>query len=168
VTATAPAPVSVITQRCNIYGHETGGPKHLLGGLYGPEYEGQHKWVCENPAVLRARMMCAKGHKGQIMNLCREHAIECQKRQSDLCPPCAYPPAAVELEQAMNFVQMEISALIQAGQGSGLLLVGGGAVVRMKEMDALTRQLNGYRDRMTELNMSGVIQKNPLTLTEIS
>ena len=91
-------------------------------------------------------------------------AIEIQRRQSDLCPPCAWPEAAVQLNEAMNFVQREISALIQEGSA----FINQGAIVRASEMQALTKQLEGYQERMTELYRSGVIQKNPLTLTEIS
>jgi hypothetical protein len=159
---------AIVTARCNPFGHETGGPKHLMGGVYGPEHEGPQKWHCENPAVVRARMMCELGHKGQVMNLCRSHAIEIQRRQSDLCPPCAWPEAAIQLNEAINFVQMEISALITAGSDGGGLLVGPGALVPVGEMNRLTRQMEGYQERMTELYRSGVIQKNPLTLTEIS
>jgi hypothetical protein len=155
---------AIVTARCNPFGHETGGPKHLMGGVYDASYEGPQKWHCENPAAVRARMMCERGHKGQVMNLCRSHAIEIQRRQSDLCPPCAWPEAAVQLNEAMNFVQREISALIQEGSA----FINQGAIVRASEMQALTKQLEGYQERMTELYRSGVIQKNPLTLTEIS
>ena len=102
------------------------------------------------------------------MPLCLEHAREIQRRQSDLCPPCAWPPAAVGLNEAIDFIQREITTLMQAGQAGGLLFAGQGTLVNMAKMDHLTRQLDQHREQMTELYRSGVIQKNPLTLTEIS
>lgn len=162
------ASAAVLTARCNPYGHETGGPKHLLGGLYDASHEGPHKWHCENPAIVRARMTCISGHRGQLMNLCRAHAIEISRRQSDLCPPCAWPPEAVGLNEAMNYLQAEMSALLQAGQVGGLLLAGSGTVVDGQRMRAIARQLEQHQEQMTELYRAGRIQKNPLTLTEIS
>lgn len=75
---------AVILGRCNPYGAETGGPRRVLGGLYGPgsaRTEGmnlpanveQGEWVCHNPAQVRVRMVCEHGHKGQVMELCSWH-----------------------------------------------------------------------------------------------
>jgi hypothetical protein len=162
------AGAAVITRRCNPYGHETGGPRHLLGGLYGPEHEGPQKWHCENPAEVRCRMKCAFGHRGQIMNLCRSHAIEIQRRQADLCPKCAWPPAAVGINEAMNYLQREITALAAQGEMAGLLVAGSGTLVPAGRMRQLTRQLEQHQEQMTELWRSGAIKKTPLRLEEIS
>lgn len=159
---------AIVTRRCNPYGHESGGPKHLLGGLYSADHEGPQKWVCKNAAVVRARMICRHEHRGQIMELCRSHAIEIQRRQSDLCPKCAWPPAALGINEAMTWLQGEIVALMQAGQEAGLLLGGGGTVVQGSSMAKLTRALEQHQEQMDELYRSGAIHKCPLTLTEIS
>ncbi len=75
---------TLLLGRCNPYGAESGGPRHLLGGLYGPgsaRTDGMHlpdnvaqgEWTCDQPAQVRCRMHCACGHKGQVMQLCSWH-----------------------------------------------------------------------------------------------
>jgi hypothetical protein len=79
-----PEAATLIGGRCNPYGAETGGPRHVLGGLYGPnsartpgmglpEAVEQGEWACEQPAAVRCRMWCQCGHKGQVMALCSWH-----------------------------------------------------------------------------------------------
>jgi hypothetical protein len=78
---------TLIGQRCSPYGAETGGPKRLMGGLYGPKSartpdmalpqaveEGE--WACDQPAQVRVRMTCRHGHRGQVMPLCSFHDVE--------------------------------------------------------------------------------------------
>jgi len=150
---------AVLTRRCNPFGHATdAGPRHLLGGLYGPEYEGGNKWFCENAATLRVRMTCRCGHRGQPMDLCQPHVIEIQKRQSDTCPPCANPPVALGLIEAMRAIETEIVAT--ARQDSGLIP---GPRARF-----LARQMEQHQAQMNELMARGIIHKCPLTLEEIS
>lgn len=78
---TAAAAPGVVLGRCNVYGAETGGPKHVLGGMYGPgsartpgmqlpDNVAQGEWVCERRADVRVRMVCVCGHRGQVMELC--------------------------------------------------------------------------------------------------
>ena len=84
-TRGAPA---VTLGRCNFSGAETGGPKRILGGLYGPnsarlpdapEYAGipenimQGEWPCPWPAAVRIRMICRCEHRGQVTALCSWH-----------------------------------------------------------------------------------------------
>lgn len=70
--------------RCNPYGAETGGPRRVLGGLYGPgsaatpdmglpDNVAQGEWLCTQAAQVRCRMTCECGHQGQIMELCSWH-----------------------------------------------------------------------------------------------
>ena len=72
---------AVLLGRCNPYGAETGGPKRVLGGLYGPqsaqtpdlhlpENVAQGEWSCPRRAEVRCRMVCRCGHRGQVMELC--------------------------------------------------------------------------------------------------
>jgi hypothetical protein len=74
----------LILGRCNPYGAETGGPRHVLGGLHGPasartpgqglpDNVAQGEWSCTQPAVVRCRMTCQHGHVGQVMQLCSWH-----------------------------------------------------------------------------------------------
>lgn len=78
---------TLIGQRCNPYGAETGGPRRVMGGLHGPAsarvdtddvpglpqsvVEGE--WTCKYPAQVRVRMTCACGHTGAVMPLCSWH-----------------------------------------------------------------------------------------------
>lgn len=150
---------AVLTRRCNPYGHATdAGPRHLLGGLYGPEYEGANKWVCENAATLRVRMTCRCGHRGQVMELCLPHAKEIQRRQSDLCPPCSTPPVARGVMEAMKAIENEI--ILTARQDSGL--------IPGKRARFLNKQMEHHQQQMNELMAAGVIHKCALTLEEIS
>ena len=78
---------TLVGQRCNPYGAETGGPRRVMGGLHGPAsarvdtadvpglpqavIEGE--WACKYPAEVRVRMVCRCGHTGAIMPLCSWH-----------------------------------------------------------------------------------------------
>lgn len=152
-----PARGGLVVRRCNPYGHGTdAGPKHLIGGLYGPEHEGRYKWECLHPVAVRVRMACRNGHRGQVMDLCRPHAREIQRRQAGLCPRCAWPPKALELFQAINSCQAELGALTARGLWTGPR----GAALRQK--------IDLCAEEMTELYRLGIIMKTPLTLTEVS
>jgi hypothetical protein len=75
---------TLLLGRCNPYGAETGGPRRVLGGLYGPgsartpgmglpQSVEQGEWPCDQQAAVRCRMWCQCGHKGQVMQLCSWH-----------------------------------------------------------------------------------------------
>jgi len=146
--------------RCNPYGHSTGpggdsGPRHLMGGLYGPEYEGPEKWVCRSHADGWYRMTCQCGHRGQKMPLCQPHVEMISRRQSGVCPPCVMPPAARELHEAIQRAQAAVVALQWAGADRDTLRAG---ISRAENLSA----------EMTDLYLRGIIHKCPLTLTEVS
>jgi hypothetical protein len=74
----------ILLGRCDPYGAESGGPKRVLGGLYGPrsaETPGmglpanvaQGEWICTRQAEVRVRAVCVHGHKGQPVELCSWH-----------------------------------------------------------------------------------------------
>jgi hypothetical protein len=148
---------AVLTKRCNPYGNATdAGPRRLLGGVYGPEYEGRYKWGCQNPATIRARAACEYGHRGQPMDLCVPHAREMQKRQMGLCPPCAWPPEALQWNEVIERSQNELAVLHARGQFHSARGV------------QLRAYIESAGHRMTELHQSGRIKNTPLTLTEIS
>lgn len=79
---------TLIGGRCNPYGAETGGPRHVLGGLHGPASAAspgqglpasvaQGEWPCKRKAEVRCRMVCRCGHKStNIMELCSWHDEE--------------------------------------------------------------------------------------------
>jgi hypothetical protein len=151
--ATANAHTGILRAVCNPYGAEQGGPKHLLGGLYGPEYEGRYHWHCENFAIARFVAICEQGHRSSNpMPLCQSHAHEIQRRQMGLCPPCAWPPEARMLQ-------------VQTDEWGALLMQTHPFSPEGKRLQTL---IADAANRMTEMYVLGLIRKNPLTLTEVS
>lgn len=148
--------------RCNPFGHSTGrggdrGPRHLMGGLYGPQYEGDKKWFCPNPADGRYRMTCQcdPPHRGQLMNLCYSHVAMIGKRMAGICPPCVMPPAAVELHQRITAAQA----------GAAMLMRGGAPQDVVQRAVSEAEQLG---QAMTELVLRGVAHRCQLAVTEVS
>ena len=147
------------TERCNPFGHETGGPKRLLGGLYGPEHEGPQKWFCENPATHRVVMVCTTfGHRGQPMPLCDDHHGEIQRRQSGLCTRCAFPPEARGVQEEITNAQqlLQVYFVEERRHWDDPKLV------------AQRHRIEAGRVRMDELWQSGRIVKTPMKLVEVS
>lgn len=155
----------MITARCNPYGYATdAGPRHLMGGFYGPEYAGKQTVladgihgpaICERNATVRARMVCVKeGHAGPVMDLCLPHVMELRARMADCCTRCVWPNEARGINDAMDYVMVRM------------------ADARDREdrvtLDKLNSQLNDLRYQMDELRMRGIIAKVPLELVEIS
>lgn len=77
-------PAMLLLGRCDPYGAETGGPRHVLGGLHGPrsaetpgaglpDNVAQGEWLCTQPAAVRVMMTCRCGHYGKVMPLCSWH-----------------------------------------------------------------------------------------------
>lgn len=184
--------------RCNPYGAETGGPARLMGGLHGPAsartdpvdlpglpaavQEGE--WSCPWPAVVRVRMECRHGHRGQVMQLCAEHdetvtsgeivagqvrQVKTVKRvkghfemisarQAGVCPPCAYPGKYAELYKEKLRHEEELALLNQAGQWYGSRA----RAKRQRLMDIVA-----LFDEGQERN-GGPIHLCPLTLVAVS
>lgn len=152
--------------RCNPYGYATdAGPRHLMGGMYGPEYAGKQTLlkdgvhgpaVCERQAEGRYRMVCANGHTGPIMDLCPRHVAELQARCSDTCTRCVQGPGQVArgLEESMNSVMVQM------------------ADARARDdrvtLRNLATRLESLRGDMNELHARGLTPKVPLTLVEVS
>lgn len=143
----------LLTATCDPYGNAgDAGPKHLLGGVYGPEYEGRYKWGCTTRAAGRYRMTCRCGHRGQVMPLCAAHVAEISKRQASLCPPCALPPEAHMWQAAAESAQRD---MYYAGLDPG-------------RAAAAAARYERATTRLDEMNISGAIHRCPLILTEIS
>lgn len=75
---------TLLVERCNPYGAETGGPRMVMGGLHGPgsaatpdmdlpDNVAQGEWLCPQQAQVRVRMECRCGHRGRVMALCSWH-----------------------------------------------------------------------------------------------
>lgn len=150
--------------RCNPYGYATdAGPKHLMGGFYSAAYAGKMTTladgihgpaVCEDPATVRARMVCEFGHAGPVMDLCVRHARELQARMSDTCTRCVWPGQARGINESMEYVMVRM------------------AEARARQDQVTLRQLGGQlgdlQAQMNDLWQRGIIKKVPLTLVEVS
>lgn len=75
---------TLLLERCNPYGAETGGPRVVMGGLHGPgsaatpgldlpDNVAQGEWLCPQQAQVRVKMTCRCGHDGRVMALCSWH-----------------------------------------------------------------------------------------------
>lgn len=148
--------------RCNPFGYGTdAGPKHLMGGLYGPEYAGKMTTdhtgvhgvaVCESAYAARYRMVCEAGHaRGEVMALCDYHAGMIQQRMADCCTACVWPAPALEVNEQINQVQTELSRTRD--------------LVTAARLRARAEELGRAMD---ELIARGVIRKRPLRLVEVS
>lgn len=162
--------LGIMRQRCDPYGRES--RIQLMGGLH-PESRASATALeigfCPRPAEGVYRMTCRCGHRGQCMPLCGPglvqdargewyphpgHVASIQSRQAGLCPPCAFPPAARELQEAIDARMVDIAR----AQAAGLL------VARARLVGALER----LREQMQELTERGMIHRCPLTLAEVS
>jgi hypothetical protein len=194
-TATRGAP-AVLLGRCNPYGAESGGPRRVLGGMYGPgsartdgmdlpDNVAQGEWSCPQPAQVRCRMICEHGHRGQVMALCswhddvnyrgefvagvtrrvservrvRGHFEEIQRRQSDSCPACLFPPPYGELAKEVQAWQAELSAYWQQGGWAGW---------RQPRAVSIRQHIDDAGKMMDAAIADGTIHKCPLTLVAVS
>ena len=165
------ANTGLLTARCDPYGAES--RIQLLGGVYPEAWAGRIMWHCQNRAAARYRMVCTGGaygqrtapdggtvpayecpggHAGQVMPLCTDHRREIQKRQSDLCPRCAYPPAARGMQERADALQLQM----QAARGD------------WPQLAALQAGLDQVTARFAELMELGIVHKCPLRLIEVS
>lgn len=150
--------------RCNPYGYATdAGPKHLMGGHYGPEYAGKQTTlrdgihgpaVCERIADRRVRLICERGHAGPIMDICGIHAREIMDRMAQCCTRCVWPAEARGVDEACNWIMTEMADARAKGDA-----------VRYARLEA---SLNDHARQMDELVARGVIAKVPLKLVEVS
>jgi len=136
------------------------------GGSYGQR-------IAADTGIVAA-YICDGGHKGQEMPLCRSHVEEFSSgppkagfdasgrpfgrvggtSANGLCPPCAKPPEARELEERANL----LNGMIARYQMLGLIA----------ESAKLMGQLDDIRGELTELFQTGRIHQCPLYLTEVS
>lgn len=147
--------------RCNPFGYGSdAGPRHLMGGLYGPEYAGKMTIsadgvhgvaVCEETASARFRLVCPAGHTGPIMDLCQRHAGMIMARMAATCTACVWPAQAIALNDAINSVSNQIC--------------------RTRDLVSAARLRDRAADlgrQMDELIARGIIARRPLKLVEVS
>lgn len=179
--------------RCNPYGAETGGPRRVMGGLHGPASAAtpdmdlpanveQGEWVCRQPAVIRVKMECRCGHRGEIMNLCSWHEEigwagemvggrirrvkvlhrvpghfeEIQRRQAGACLRCMYPGKYAEWYKELFSWQAQLAALRDA------------MLWNSDVAESIRQKIEGIVAGFDEGNRSGTIHRCPLTLIPVS
>jgi hypothetical protein len=95
---------------CNPYGFEDDDVR-VMGGMNDPKFEA-YAWQCRNYAQGRYYMTCANGHRGTV-RLCYGHVWMIQHHHSraknGLCPRCAWPPRARELDEKLNHLMRVIT-----------------------------------------------------------
>lgn len=135
---------------CNPYGFEDDSVT-VLGGTRDPNREA-YLWQCRNYAEARYWMTCSNGHRGR-MTLCYAHAWQIGRRQAGLCPRCAWPPRARELDETMTRAMRDLAS----------------PRLWPDERARLALRLRDCQAEMTELRERGTITSGaPLILTEVS
>ena len=135
-------------------------------------------------SVIRCRMVCEHGHRGQIMTLCswhddttthgemvagvlrqvhgtvrqRGHFEEIQRRQSGSCPPCLFPPPYADLAKEVQAWQQQLTAYWVAGP----------AQWRSPAAADLRTRVDDAGKLMDLARAAGVIHNCPLTLVPVS
>lgn len=141
-------------QRCNPYGHESGGPKHLFGGLFTSAYEGPYKWTCQSRADGRFVMSCEYGHTGPVIPLCYPHVYMIGKRMSGVCTRCAMPPEARDVWEDL---QRQYTRFARAKQADD-----------QRAMRSIALKIEDLNQLSIEQVMRGIARKTPMQLREIS
>lgn len=141
----------MLLQRCDPFGYESGGPRHLEGGFYGTDALGPHLWHCTARADSRYRASCRCGHAGKPKWLCSGHVMMIRQRMSGVCPPCAHPPAEIE-------IQARMAGIRQAAR----------AGMSLAELGALEGQLWVLQENLNELVRKGTVHRCRTRLTEVS
>jgi hypothetical protein len=149
-----------------------------------PEAVAQGEWTCDQPAVVRCRMVCRHGHTGQVMQLCswhddrvyhgemvagvmrqvsktvRQHGHfeEIQKRQSGTCPRCVFPAPYDELAREVMAWQAQLTQYFIGGARQWLSPAAQGLRQRVDDAGKL----------MDLARAQGIIHNCPLTLIPVS
>jgi hypothetical protein len=163
----------LLTARCDPYGAES--TVSLLGGIYPASQVGRIMWHCPKTAEGRYRLictggvyggrlasdggivpayMCEGGHRGVVMPLCRDHVRSIGKRQSELCPACAFPPAVREVAAALQARQADMHNAFSLGYLAAAAKLGAA-------VEDLQAQMNDF-------SLRGIVHRCPLEMKEVS
>lgn len=133
---------------CNPFGYEDDSVS-VLGGTRDPNNE-SYQWQCRNYANGRYWMTCVNGHKGRV-TLCYAHVWMIQQRMNGLCPRCALPPRARDLEEQANRIMRD---WLNAWPDDRARMA--------SRLEDIRRELDEMRERGT------ITTGAPLRLTEVS
>lgn len=142
----------VLVQRCDPFGYESGGPRHLEGGFYGLDSLGPHLWQCKARADARYKMTCRCGHAGRPAWLCNGHAAVFHYRMSGVCPPCVHPARELEIQAAMASIRNSAPDLPPT----------------MAAYAAAQDKLWDLQDQLNELVKRGIVHRCRVRLVEVS
>jgi hypothetical protein len=156
--------MTLIHQRCNPYGFGTDrGPRHLMGGLFGPEYagrdlvlaDGMHGiGICERAADGWFVMQCPAGHTGPRMPLCYPHVGMIQKRMAATCTACVMPPESRALWEDQERETERLRRAMQAQDGPAVA--------------AIKSRIEDIGRQQVELTHRGLTPKRAMQLVEVS
>jgi hypothetical protein len=165
----------LLTDRCDPYGAES--RVKLMGGLHPENHVGRIMWHCQNRATGRYRMtcqggeygtrkapdggtvaayVCEGGHRGQEMPLCMDHRREIAKRQTEMCPRCAYPPVAAPAFLRLEQIQAQMADMMRF------------PFLDYKVMARLSAESDQLMAEGDEMILRGLVHKCRLQLVEVS
>lgn len=150
--------------RCNPYGFGTdAGPRHLMGGVFGPEHAGKDLvladgvhgiGVCPRPADGWFVMVCPADHTGPRMPLCYPHVAMIQKRMAATCTACVMPPESRALWEDQTHQENLLRAALAAHD--------------RRAADRIKGRIAEIGQAQVELTLRGLTPKRPLQLVEVS
>jgi hypothetical protein len=156
--------VSLHQTRCNPYGFGTDrGPRHLMGGLFGPEYAGPDLvladgvsgiGICTRAADGWWVMTCPAGHTGPRMPLCYPHVAMIQKRMAATCTACVMPQESRALWEDQERATAELRRAYAARDG--------------RAVAAIQARIEDIGRAQVELTRRGLTPRRPLQLAEVS
>lgn len=156
--------MTLLHQRCDPYGFGSDrGPRHLMGGLFGPEYAGRDLvlgdglhgiGVCERDADGWFVMTCPAGHTGKPMPLCYAHVAMITKRMAATCTACVMPPASRELWEAQERATAELRRAYAARDG--------------RAVASIQARIEDIGQQQVELTRRGLTPKRKMRLVEVS
>ena len=156
--------MTLLSQRCDPYGFGSDrGPRHLMGGVFGPEYAGRDLvlsdgvhgiGVCERPAEGWWVMTCPAGHTGPRMPLCVPHVQMIQRRMAATCTRCVMPPESRGLWEDQERATRELRRAYEARDGAAVARI----QARIEDLGA----------QQVELTRRGLTPRRPMRLVEVS
>lgn len=156
--------MTLLHQRCDPYGFGSDrGPRHLMGGVFGPEYAGRDLvledgvhgiGVCERDAAGWFVMTCPAGHTGPRMPLCYPHVAMITRRMAATCTACVMPPESRGLWEDQRRAEEALRRAHQARDGQ--------AVRRIQA------RIEDIGKAQVELTNRGLTPRRPMRLVEVS
>jgi hypothetical protein len=156
---------NLLATRCNPYGFGSDrGPKHLQGGVFGPEFagpdlvlsDGTHGiGICERAADGWFVMVCTAGlHTGPRMPLCYEHVRMIGKRMAATCTACVMPRESRQLWEDQRAAEQDLHRAYLAGDS--------------REIRRIQGKIGDLGKAQVELTMRGLTPRVPMRLVEVS